>query len=181
MRSNNIPDDVAALIAAAPAMPPKTPKTNKTSPVPSRPSSSTASSIISGVGLALVYALVACLSGMAIKPTAESYAKQRRFVTDASHEPKTPLSVINANTEVIEITDGESEWTKGIHEQVARMAQLTERLVFLAKMDEGGELDMEDCDLSELAKRAIAEAHHGKALCTTNGVDTITFGIVLRP
>lgn len=51
----------------------------------------------------------------------------------------------------------------------------------LAKMDEGGELDMEDCDLSELAKRAIAEAHHGKALCTTNGVDTITFGIVLRP
>ena len=94
---------------------------------------------------------------------------------------KTPLSVINANTEVIEMTDGESEWTKGIHEQVARMAQLTERLVFLAKMDEGGELDMEDCDLSELAKRAIAEAHHGKALCTTNGVDTITFGIVLRP
>lgn len=48
-------------------------------------------------------------------------------------------------------------------------------------MDEGGELDMEDCDLSELAKRAIAEAHHGKAMCTTNGVDTITFGIVLRP
>lgn len=48
-------------------------------------------------------------------------------------------------------------------------------------MDEGGELDMEDCDLSELTKRAIAEAHHGKAPCTTNGVDTITFGIVLRP
>ena len=122
MRSNNIPDDAAALIVAPPAMTAKTPKTNRVSPVPLRPSSSTASSIISCMGLALVYALIACLPGMAIKPTAESYAKQRRFVTDASHEPKTPLSVINANTEVIEITDGESEWTKGIHKQVARMA-----------------------------------------------------------
>lgn len=122
-----------------------------------------ASIAISGAGLALVCALVALLSGLAIKPIADSYDKQRRFVTDASHELKTPLSVIDANTEVIEMTEGESEWTRGIHEQVARMSRLTERLVFLARMDEGDELEMGECDLSEVAKRAI-EPYHAVAL-----------------
>ena len=67
----------------------------------------------------------------------ESYSKQKRFITDASHEIKTPLAVIDAANEVQEIESGESEWTQSIHEQVARLTALTERLVFLARMDEG--------------------------------------------
>lgn len=114
-----------------------------------------ASAAMSGVGLVLVGALVTGLSGVAIRPIAESYRKQRRFVTDASHELKTPLSVIDANAEVIEMTSGESEWTQSIHGQVARMAELTDRLVFLARMDEGDELTMTDCNLSELVERTI--------------------------
>lgn len=124
-----------------------------------------ASIAMSGVGLVLVGALVAGLSNVAIRPIAESYDKQRRFVTDASHELKTPLSVIDANTEVIEMTSGESEWTQGIHSQVARMAELTDRLVFLARMDEGAQLAMTDCNLSELAERTI-EPYRAVALAT---------------
>lgn len=114
-----------------------------------------ASIAISGIGLALVCALVTALSGIAIKPIVESHEKQRRFVTDASHELKTPLSVIDANTEVVEMTKGEDEWTRGIHDQVARMSQLTERLVFLARMDEDASLELADCDLSRLAERTL--------------------------
>lgn len=67
---------------------------------------------------------------------AQSYEKQKTFITDASHEIKTPLAVIEANTEVVEIENGESQWTRSNKEQISRLSELTEKLVFLAKMDE---------------------------------------------
>ena len=87
----------------------------------------------------------------------ESYSKQKRFITDASHEIKTPLAVIDAANEVQEIESGESEWTQSIHEQVARLTALTERLVFLARMDEGSAgFTMASIDLSEAVDKAAA-------------------------
>ena len=53
--------------------------------------------------------------GAVIRPMVESYSKQKRFITDASHEIKTPLAVIDAANEVQEIESGESEWTQSIH------------------------------------------------------------------
>ena len=96
-----------------------------------------ASVAISCIGWLAVLAIVAGASGAVIRPMVESYSKQKRFITDASHEIKTPLAVIDAANEVQEIESGESEWTQSIHEQVARLTALTERLVFLARMDEG--------------------------------------------
>lgn len=117
-----------------------------------------ASVAISCIGWLAVLAIVTVASGAVIRPMVESYSKQKRFITDASHEIKTPLAVIDAANEVQEIESGESEWTQSIHEQVARLtAPLTERLVFLARMDEGSAgFTMASIDLSEAVDKAAA-------------------------
>lgn len=116
-----------------------------------------ASVAISCIGWLAVLAIVTVASGAVIRPMVESYSKQKRFITDASHEIKTPLAVIDAANEVQEIESGESEWTQSIHEQVARLTALTERLVFLARMDEGSAgFTMAAIDLSEAMQKAAA-------------------------
>lgn len=102
-------------------------------------------------GMLLVFLLVIVFSKIMMRPIAESYEKQKRFITDASHELKTPLSIIDANTEVLEMENGENEWTASIHNQVKRLTSLTQKLVFLSRMDEGGasSLTMLDFSLSD--------------------------------
>lgn len=132
-----------------------------------------ASVAISCIGWLAVLAIVAGASGAVIRPMVESYSKQKRFITDASHEIKTPLAVIDAANEVQEIESGESEWTQSIHEQVARLTALTERLVFLARMDEGSAgFTMTSIDLSEAVGKAAAPfesvaVSRGKRLATS--------------
>ena len=110
----------------------------------------TASVMISLAGLALVFVLVVIFSKMAVKPVAESYEKQKQFITDAGHELKTPLTIIDANTEIIEMDYGESEWTESIKNQVKRLAELTQNLVFLSKMDEdSSKLNLADFSISD--------------------------------
>ena len=79
---------------------------------------------------------------------AESYEKQKQFITDAGHEIKTPLTIIDSCTEVIEMEQGESKWTQGIRGQVRRLTALTASLVSLTRMDEAeGRLDMQELAL----------------------------------
>lgn len=78
-----------------------------------------ASVAISCIGWLAVLAIVAGASGAVIRPMVESYSKQKRFITDASHEIKTPLAVIDAANEVQEIESGESEWTQS-HSRAGR-------------------------------------------------------------
>lgn len=105
---------------------------------------------ISIIGLIGVFILVWFFSGKIMRPVAESYEKQKQFVTDASHEIKTPLTIIDANTEVLEMTTGENEWTKSIRKQIGRLTSLTEQLVFLSKMDEeSSTIEMSDFSLSD--------------------------------
>lgn len=126
-----------------------------------------ASIAVSLLGMFLVFLLVVVFSRLLVKPVAESYEKQKRFITDASHELKTPLTIIDANTEVLEMETGENEWTKSIHNQIRRLTSLTEKLVFLSRMDEeAARLTMLDFSLSdavaETAKpfEALASAQH---------------------
>lgn len=102
-------------------------------------------------GMLLVFILILFFSKMIIKPVAESYEKQKRFITDASHEIKTPLAIIEASAEVLEMEDGGNEWTKSIQNQVQRLNTLTEKLVFLSRMDEGStELSMGEVSFSRI-------------------------------
>lgn len=115
----------------------------------------TASVVVSLVGLVLVFVLVLVFSRFAIRPVVESYQKQKAFITDASHEIKTPLAVISAANEVQEMEQGETEWSRSIADQVKRLSALTERLVFLARMDEGAAgFAKEDVVLSSVVEEA---------------------------
>ncbi|NLH01868.1 MAG: HAMP domain-containing histidine kinase [Clostridiales bacterium] len=105
---------------------------------------------VSFAGILGVFIIVLLLSKKAIKPIADSYEKQKRFITDAGHELKTPLTVISANTEILEMTQGENEWTQSIRNQTARLSELTNSLVSLARMDEeNSKLMMTDFSISD--------------------------------
>lgn len=122
---------------------------------------------ISVFGLAVVFVMIYFFSGKILKPVLESYEKQKRFITDASHEIKTPLTIIDANTEVIEMMEGENEWTSSTRKQVARLTSLTEKLVFLSRMDEEAtKLKMLEFSLSDAI---LDTAEPFKAIARTKG------------
>lgn len=90
----------------------------------------------SSVGIFSVFILVVIFSKIAIKPVSQSYEKQKQFITNASHEIKTPLTIISASAEVIEMENGESQWVDSIKNQITRLTELTKSLISLARMDE---------------------------------------------
>lgn len=113
--------------------------------------------VVASVSLFLIFIPVLFFSRLVFKPVAESYQKQKQFITDAGHEIKTPLAIIGTNAEVIEIESGQSEWISNIKSQIARLSELTEDLIGLARMDEVGyQLEIQDLSLSDLAQNNIA-------------------------
>lgn len=92
---------------------------------------------ISFVGMLAVFLLLIFFSGRIVKPVSESYEKQKRFITDAGHEIKTPLTIIDADAELVGLDCGENEWLEDIRKQTKRLTALTNDLIYLAKMEEG--------------------------------------------
>ena len=85
---------------------------------------------------ALVLILIFLFSKKVVKPIAESYEKQKQFITDANHELKTPLTLILANVEIAEDELGKNEWLDDIKVEGHRMTELVNQLVALSRMDE---------------------------------------------
>lgn len=112
--------------------------------------------IIGLVGWILMLLLVIGLSKHAIRPIAANIERQKQFVTDAGHEIKTPLAIILANTDAMELHNGESKWSKNIRSQAERLSGLMKNLLSLSKMDEGNlNTVMEDVDISRLSKDIV--------------------------
>ena len=87
-------------------------------------------------GMVITYFLVRQLSERAIQPEIRNNLRQKQFITNASHELKTPLAVIQANTEMIEMSHGESEWTKSTIKQIDRLNGLIQNLVMITRSQE---------------------------------------------
>lgn len=111
---------------------------------------------VSLIGLVSVFILMIFVSAYIVKPFSENYEKQKRFITDAGHELKTPLTIIDADTEVLEMDIGENEWLCDIQTQTKRMADLTNNLIFLSRMEEECKKEfMIEFSLSELVEETV--------------------------
>lgn len=112
-----------------------------------------------GMGLLaffLVAGLALLLSRRAIRPAEEAMEKQRQFLTDASHELKTPLSIISANNDVMELTVGQTQWSESIRSQVCRMDHLLQSMLALSRL-EGQKAPYRNApfSLSEVVEHAV--------------------------
>ncbi len=99
----------------------------------------------------LIIILIILISGRAVKPAAESYEKQKQFITNANHELKTPITLIRTNLDILEDEVGENEWLTDIREETLLMSELVNRMVKLARMDEDSHpLEISEFSLSDV-------------------------------
>ena len=130
--------------------------------------------IMSLVGLLIMFGVICYFAGRIVKPVAESYDKQKRFITDAGHEIKTPLAIIKANVDLMDMeidsgaesTGGESitydmanslrENLGDIDDQITRLTGLTNDLVYLSRMEEAdNSIVMTDVPLSDIVSESV--------------------------
>lgn len=106
----------------------------------------------------LITVVFGFLSKRIVKPFEENSRMQKQFITDASHELKTPLAIISANAEVLAYKDGENEWIRNITAQVERIGGLINELLALNRLEEVETVvDIEPVDLSSLVYTVSAD------------------------
>ena len=111
-----------------------------------------------GLGSLGVLMMIVIFSKTAVKPVAESYQKQKQFVTDANHELKTPLTLILTNIEIAESELGQNEWLDDIRIEGERMSKLVNQLVNLSRMDEESTAEIfADFNLSQTISETVQD------------------------
>lgn len=92
--------------------------------------------IIGFVSLVSVFLLTLLFSGRAIRPYMKNMERQKRFITDAGHELKTPLTSISTSADILSMEYEDNEWIENIRKQANRMTHLVNNLVALSRLDE---------------------------------------------
>lgn len=141
-----------------------------------------AASLVFIAGSLVVLLVVILTSKRMVKPVAESYEKQKQFITDANHELKTPLTLIRTNLDIMEAETGSSEWLSDVREETEIMTELVNQLVELARMDEEQiKLDMQPFNLSDMALDIVsvfegAICRSGKSFVTNISPEIVYMG-----
>ena len=104
----------------------------------------------------LITVIFAIASKRAVRPFEINSNRQKQFITDASHELKTPIAIISANAEVLQYKGDGNEWTQNIIDQTKHMGKLINQLLVLAKLDEVQEKsEKQETDLKLLLEETI--------------------------
>lgn len=102
------------------------------------------------VCVALVYVIIVLCSRRAIAPVIQASERQKQFITDASHELKTPITVIATSLKVLEMEVGQQKWIDKTENQTEKLTALVNELVMLSRMDEESlPLQMADIPVSD--------------------------------
>lgn len=112
--------------------------------------------LVALVALVAIFVIVWLLSYRVVKPVADAFDKQKRFIADASHELKTPVTIIRANAEALQMDVGDSEWADNILSQTDRLSHLVEEMLTLARLEEQNVVK-EDVDVSSLVESTALE------------------------
>ena len=106
----------------------------------------------------LFFAMMLALSRWIVRPVEEAWTRQRQFVADASHELKTPLTVIMTNAELLQSSDYEEKdrhrFAQSIHTMSVQMRGLVEGLLDMARIDNGTHRQLQPLDMSRLVEAA---------------------------
>lgn len=118
--------------------------------------------IIISIGLSATIVIVGFfawgLSKSNVKPVVEALDKQKALIANASHELKTPLTIINTQLELISdeaLTDNQKKWIGGVNEQTRRMETLIKEMLELSKLEANKELSLGDVNISDLFESTI--------------------------
>ncbi|WP_295748980.1 HAMP domain-containing sensor histidine kinase [uncultured Oscillibacter sp.] len=114
-----------------------------------------------------VFFLLLVLSKRAIRPFVQNLERQRQFVTDASHELKTPLSILSADMDLLSDSCGENQWLESARTQIARLDKLIKNLVELARTEET--IKEGTAEVFSLTDIAIASAEAFQPLAEAEG------------
>lgn len=121
------------------------------------------SAVTVAVSMLAVFLLLFFLSKKAIAPYIRNLEMQKRFITDAGHELKTPLTAIATSADILAMDDADNEWVKNIQTQSARLSRLIANLLTLSRLDEEQpRLEKTEFSLSE-AVWEISEAASAQA------------------
>lgn len=109
-------------------------------------------------GCLIVFIIMIFVSRQLVKPIAESYERQKRFITDAGHEMKTPITIISVNTDLLEDEIGENESIKDIRLQTKRLTALTNELVYLSRIEETeNKIQKKEFTISDIVNETASE------------------------